>query len=70
MNNEQIKKAMAEKIKQVIKAYGLKNKDFARLMDVPPSTVTKWLSGTHNFTTNTMFEIERALNIKLFNLNP
>lgn len=30
-----------------------------------PTGITKWLSGTHNFTTETLVELEHVLNIKL-----
>ncbi len=33
-----------------------------------PSIVTKWLSGTHNFTIDTLIEIEHALDICLLDI--
>ena len=33
-----------------------------------PSLVTRWLSGTHNFTVDTLREIQQALGIYLLNL--
>jgi len=33
------------------------------------SEISKWLSGTHNFNSDTLFDIERILNIKLINLS-
>jgi len=41
---------------------------FAEEMDVQPSVVTKWLSGTHHFTTETLFDIEEKLNICIINV--
>ena len=41
---------------------------FAEEMGVHPSVVTKWLSGTHNFTTETLFDIEEKLNICIINV--
>ena len=35
-----------------------------------PSLVTKWLSGTHNFTVDTLIELEHVLEIDLFHLDP
>ncbi|MBK9509856.1 MAG: hypothetical protein IPO04_10505 [Cytophagaceae bacterium] len=32
------------------------------------SIITKWLSGTHNFTSDTLFDIQEAWGINLFNL--
>ena len=34
-----------------------------------PSVVTKWLSGTHNFTADTLADIQRVLEISLFNFD-
>lgn len=61
---------MAAKIADAMKAKGWKNKDLLRAIGKEtPSIVTKWLSGTHNFTLDTLVEIERALDIQLINLN-
>ena len=30
-----------------------------------PSIITKWLSGTHNFTVETLIDLEKALDIRL-----
>ena len=49
-----------------IKAKGWKKKDFAIAMSKTPSEISKWLSGTHNFTADTLFDIERVLDIRLF----
>lgn len=46
---------------------GLGKKDLARLMHKTPSTVTRWLSGDHNFETETLFDIEEALDIHIIN---
>ena len=47
-----------KKKKDLLKAVGKGN----------PSIITKWLSGTHNFTMDTLIELEHALDIKLLNL--
>lgn len=36
----------------------LGNQDFAKIMNKQPSVITKWLSGNHNFTLETLSEIE------------
>lgn len=40
---------------------------FSNELKVNPSVVTKWLSGIHNFTSDTLFEIQDALGICLIN---
>lgn len=64
---EKTKKRMllAAKIQDAIKAKGLTYKQFAFLMDQYESVVSKWLSGTHNFTADTLFDIEAKLGINL-----
>lgn len=68
LSTEEKKKLLAKKVENRIKEAGLQRQEFADLMGVQPSTVTKWLSGEHNFEINTLFEIEKQLNISLFNL--
>lgn len=68
---ERTKKRMllAAQIYDAIKAKGWNKKDFAKALDKNPSEITKWLSGTHNFTSDTLFDIERVLSIKLVKLD-
>jgi transcriptional regulator with XRE-family HTH domain len=56
---------LTRKIEQAIKEKGLNRQSFAALMEVQPSMITRWLSGKHNFTIETLFEIEERLNLKL-----
>lgn len=57
---------LAARIDDAIKAKGWKKMDFAVSIGKRPSEVSKWLSGTHNFTADTLFDIERVLGIHLF----
>lgn len=61
------KKLIAEKIKLAMKEHRLSHGDFAWIMGVQPSIVTRWLSGTHNFTIETLLKIEEKLKIELIN---
>jgi transcriptional regulator with XRE-family HTH domain len=61
------KALVAEKIKDRLKELGINRQQFAGMMKVQSSTITKWLSGTNNFTVFTLFEIERVLDLPLFN---
>jgi transcriptional regulator with XRE-family HTH domain len=56
---------LAQKISEGIKAMGWKKIDFARALKKRPSEITKWLSGTHNFNIDTLFDIEEILGIEL-----
>jgi ribosome-binding protein aMBF1 (putative translation factor) len=60
---------LAARIDDAIKAKGWKKGDFAKMMKKNPSEISKWLSGTHNFTSDTLFDIEEALGVELINMN-
>lgn len=56
---------LALKIEKAMKAKEWKKGDLASEMNKKPSVITKWLSGTHNFESNTLFELEEKLGITL-----
>lgn len=62
--------SLAAKIDDVLQARGLTNQEFAFMMGKKPSEISRWLSGTHNFTTETLWEIERVLRIQLLVSSP
>lgn len=59
---------LAVMIDNGIKAKGWKKSDLAKALKKRPSEISKWLSGTHNFNTETLFDIEEVLNIRILNL--
>lgn len=70
-DSERIEKKMlmAAKIDDAIKAKGWKKKDLMTALGKDnQSIITKWLSGTHNFTMDTLIDLERVLDISLLNL--
>lgn len=62
---EQVERKMriAAQIEDAMKNAGLTKTQFARLMGKYPSEITRWLSGTHNFTSDLLAEIDVALGI-------
>ncbi len=63
------KMILASRIADAMQIKNWKNKDLLNAVGKEsPSLVTKWLSGTHNFTVDTLVELEKALNISLLNL--
>lgn len=56
---------LAQAIENAMKARGFNRIDFAHLMAVQPSIITRWLSGHHNFTIATLFKIEVALETQI-----
>ncbi len=63
------KMLVAAKISRALERKGIQKKQFADMLGVQPSVVTRWLSGTHNFTVETLAKIEYLLNINLINTN-
>lgn len=56
---------IAVKIDDILKEKKMKKKDLAKLLDKSPSEISKWLSGDHNFTIDTLSEIGAALGVNL-----
>ena len=56
---------IAERISEILKSKGLTQKDFARLLGKRESEISKWMTGHHNFTTQTIARIETALGDKV-----
>lgn len=59
---------LAAKIKDGMNAKGWRNKQLAEALEQNPSVITKWLSGTHNFTSDTLSDIEEVLGVKLLDV--
>ena len=57
--------ALAVRIEDAIKAKNWSKKEFAQRMGKKPSEISRWVSGCHNFTTATLWEIEDVLSIRL-----
>lgn len=53
----------AAQIADAMKAAGISKKQLADSMHKQPSEVTKWLSGTHNFTQKTLLAISAVLKV-------
>lgn len=56
---------IAERISEILKSKGLTQKDFARLLGKRESEISKWMTGRHNFTTQTIARIETVLGDKV-----
>lgn len=56
--------ALACRIDDLIKLKGYSYSGFANKMNRQPSVITKWLSGTHNFTIDTLDEIAYHLGVE------
>jgi transcriptional regulator with XRE-family HTH domain len=66
----QSKMLLAAKIEDAMKAKGWNKTELLKATGQKNASVaTKWFSGTHNFTHDTLFEIQEALGINLLNIN-
>ncbi|MGB4848841.1 MAG: helix-turn-helix transcriptional regulator [Saprospiraceae bacterium] len=59
---------IAARMDDCMKDIGLSKIDLARKLNKQPSEITKWLSGTHNFTMETLTDIAFALNVPIGDL--
>lgn len=53
--------AIADKIDAIIKEKGMTQKEFAKKMNKTEAEVSRWPSGTHNFTLKTIAKITNVL---------
>ena len=59
---------IAERISEILKSKGLTQKEFAGQLNKRESEISKWLTGRHNFTMQTIAKIETALGCKLIDI--
>ena len=52
---------IVDRIHAVLEQRGLRQKDLASMLDKKESEISKWMRGTHNFTIETISQIEKAL---------
>jgi transcriptional regulator with XRE-family HTH domain len=65
----ELRMKLAVKIDKARKKIGLSKTQLAHRLSKKPSEITKWLSGTHNFTIDTLSDIQQLLGIELVNVD-
>lgn len=60
---------IAKRINDILALKRWSQADLARATGQKPSLVSRWLSGTHNFTIQTIAEIEMALGYSIISVN-
>jgi len=60
--------SIAERISDILKSKNLTQKELARRLGKRESEISKWLTGRHNFTTQTIARIETALGCKVITI--
>ncbi|MBQ0061580.1 MAG: helix-turn-helix transcriptional regulator [Bacteroidales bacterium] len=53
---------IVNRIHEVLTAKGYKQKDLANMLGKSEAEISKWMRGTHNFTLDTIMNIEEVLN--------
>lgn len=59
---------IAERLSDILRMKGMTQKDFANMLGKRESEISKWLTGRHNFTTQTIARIEAALGCKILTI--
>ena len=57
---------LSDRIQEILKQKGISQKELAEMLDKKESQVSKWLTGTHNFTIKTLSRLEVALGEPIF----
>lgn len=57
--------AIAAQIEEAMRAASISRKELAQKMGKSPSEVTRWLSGTHNFTSDLLSDISDCLGVEI-----
>jgi len=68
MEQTKVKMQLAANIEDFMRAKGWNKSQFAEEVGKNPSEITKWFSGTQNFTTDVLTEIAFALGVELSSL--
>lgn len=68
MEKTKVKMQLAARIEDLMKVKGWKKSQFAEKFGKSPSEITKWLSGTQNFTVDVLTEIAFILGVGIAEL--
>lgn len=56
---------LASNIEMLLKNKGISKSEFASKLGKSPSEISKWMSGKHNFTIDTLLEVAHALKVDI-----
>jgi transcriptional regulator with XRE-family HTH domain len=65
LQKTKVKMVLAARIDDILQQKGWTKKQFALKLSKSPSEITKWLSGTHNFTIDTLSDICHVLDMDI-----
>jgi len=60
-----VKMGVASRIATAMDSKGWSKRDLQKVMGASPSQITRWLSGTENFTLDLLVQLETVLEIKI-----
>ena len=61
--------AISDKIVEALESKGMTQKMLAKKMGKSETEVSRWLSGTHNFTLRTLSKISKVLDVNLIEVS-
>lgn len=59
---------LSDRIHEILESKGLTQKDLAEMLGKKESQVSKWMTGTHNFTIKTLALLEVKLGVSIFQI--
>ncbi|PSL34130.1 helix-turn-helix domain-containing protein [Dyadobacter jiangsuensis] len=59
---------LSDRIHEILESKGLTQKDLAEMLGKKESQVSKWMTGTHNFTIKTLALLEVKLGAAIFQI--
>jgi transcriptional regulator with XRE-family HTH domain len=61
---------ISDRIHEILEERGISQKQLAEMLGKKESQVSKWMTGTHNFTIKTLALLEVKLNATIFQVSP
>jgi len=59
---------IVDRISEILQSKEMTQKDLADLLGKKESEISKWMTGTHNFTIRSIAKIESALDVSIFDI--
>lgn len=59
---------IVDRISEILQSKGMTQKDLADLLGKKESEISKWMTGSHNFTIRSIAKIEMALDVSIFDI--
>ncbi len=60
---------LSDRIHEILESKGISQKELAEMLGKKESQVSKWMTGTHNFTIKTLALLEVKLGVSIFQVS-